>query len=96
MINVPKIATASNPTDSFANCPSDLPNFPIAFPPLEHTQQQDDAIQTTTHCSDQVFCNHPPKVHEKNDGSSKMVLPGALVDVTIKWHHHTSEHAVAS
>ena len=87
-INVPK--------DLFLNCPVDLPNFPVAFPQLERTQQQDEAIQATTHCTDKVFCDHTLKGHERNDGSSKIALSEAfLIAPTIKWCHHTLGHAGA-
>ena len=94
-VHVPKTGTVSHPTDPLINHPSDLPNFPIAFPRLEQAQQQDKSTQNATHHSDEVSCDCTLKVHKKNDGSSKIVLPDALVDATIKRHHHTLGRAGA-
>ena len=88
--NVIEKTNISDPSDLFIDHPPvDLPSFPIAFPQVEQAQQQDNAIQNTAHCSDTVFCDHTLKVHEKNDGSSKIALPEALVELTIKQRHHT-------
>ena len=83
----------AHPTNSFINCPADLPNFPIAFPQLKLAQQQDESIQNAAHHSDEAFHNCDLKVHQKNDGTSKIVPPESSVDATIKWHHHTLGHA---
>ena len=81
-------------TDHFINCPLDSPNFPTAFQQLEAAQQQDATIQNTAHCQTKRFHDCNLKACAKN-GISKIALPPALIDATIKWYHHTVGHAGA-
>ena len=80
--------------DLFINYPSDLPNFPIAFPQLEKAQRDDLELQSIEHYETKQFYDYQLKVYTKN-GNTKIVLPKALVPATIKWYHHTNGHAGA-
>lgn len=84
----------TSPMDLFINHPSDLPNFPIAFPQLEKAQQEDQALQAKDYYITKRFYEHELKCYVKN-GITKIVLPDALVPATIKWYHHTMGHAGA-
>ncbi len=86
------IETSLSPTDLFINYPSDLPNFPIAFPQLEQAQKEDNLIQTTKHYETKQFYDYTLKTYTKNR-VTKIVLPDSLVLPTIKWYHHTMGHA---
>ena len=80
--------------DLFINYPTDLPNFPIAFPQLEKAQQADAEIQSIKHYDTKRFYEYNLKVYTKN-GNTKIVLPQSLVAATIKWYHHTQGHSGA-
>ena len=91
--NVPDIYTLAA-DDLFINYPTDLPNFPLAFPELEKAQQNDPIIQSTDHYEIKQFYEYQLKVHTQNR-TTKIVLPESLVDDTIKWYHHNQGHAGA-
>ena len=80
--------------DLYINYPSDLPNFPIAFPLLETAQKNDPELQAIKHYETKQFYGHDLKVYTKN-GNTKIVLPKDLVSPTIKWYHHTQGHSGA-
>ena len=80
--------------DLFINYPSDLPNFPIAFPQLEKAQRDDAKLQAVKHYETNQFYEYNLKTYTKN-GNMKIVLPSSLVPATIKWYHHTQGHSGA-
>lgn len=89
------VSNAMDHVDPFINCPSNLPNFPIAFPQLEKAQQEDATIQNTAHCMTKRFCDHNLKCCAKKR-IAKCSLSEALVPAAIKWCHHTMGHAGAN
>ena len=91
VVNVINVPSSSN---LFIDCPSDLPDFLVAFPQLEKAQQMDDETQSKEHCIAKRFHEHNLKCCVKN-GMTKIVLPNSLVNSTVKWCHHTMGHAGA-
>ena len=80
--------------DLFIDYPSNLPNFPLAFPQLVKAQLDDSELQAIEQYETKRFYEYDLKVYTRN-GDTKIVIPKALIPNTIKWYHPTMGHAGA-